>query len=70
MKFCQIFYKSGENLDKPSSMAKISKISYFMFWCKIVTLCKAYTSVISLCYNADIPTLHTREEKDSATLTL
>ncbi len=40
-------------------MAIISKILHFILSYEVITFCEAYSSIIFLCWNAAIPTIHT-----------
>ena len=55
-----------ENLENLSSTANISKILYLILSYEILTLCKVYSSIISLCTNAAITTLDTIKLKTHA----
>ncbi len=59
LNFYLVTYEYMEIWKPLSSIAIISKILYLFLSYKIVTFCKAYSSINSLCCNAAIPILHT-----------
>ncbi len=65
--FCYITCKkiSGKFREK-KSMANISNMLYLILSNEIGIFCKDYSSVIYLCFNDVIPTLHTTNSVETA----